>query len=224
MKNFVAMAAAAVFTLALVPSVSAQTLEAQAGALAGATSASQSASLSASQGGSVTFNSPSQVNTRASGSTTVKTAPALGGLALGGGHPCALAPVTGQISIIGGGIGAGGMVVDDECMAMIKAATSGDNRYLTAANIMAASHSPETCRAYYQAGLVSECLDKQGRSILRDRKTVSSNSGGTSAAIEVKTLFTKCSYDKAANKVTFSSKSSRDRDVAKAQCMASLGF
>ena len=68
----------------------------------------------------------------------MKTAPALGGLALGGGHPCALAPVTGQISIIGGGIGAGGMVVDDECMAMIKAATSGDNRYLTAANIMAA--------------------------------------------------------------------------------------
>ena len=117
------------------------------------------------------------------------------------------------------------MVVDDECMAMIKAATSGDNRYLTAANIMAASQSAETCRAYYQAGLVSECLDKQGRSILRDRKTVSSNSGGTSLRPQERpVLFSKCDYDKAANKVTFRAKSSRDRDAAKAQCMASLGF
>ena len=69
---------------------------------------------------------------------------------------------------------------------------------------------------------MSDCLDKQGRSVLRDRKTVSSNSGGASLRPQERTiLFTKCSYDKAANKVTFSSKSSRDRDAAKAQCMAS---
>ena len=64
MKNFVAMAAVVALGFTSLPAA-AQTLEAQAGALAGATSASQSASLSASQGGSVTFNSPAVRSTRA---------------------------------------------------------------------------------------------------------------------------------------------------------------
>ena len=58
MKNFVAMAAVVALGFTSLPAA-AQTLEAQAGALAGATSASQSASLSASQGGSGDLQRPS---------------------------------------------------------------------------------------------------------------------------------------------------------------------
>ena len=68
---------------------------------------------------------PTQTTVRQDGTATLKTAPALGSLALGGGHPCAMTPLSAQISIIGGGLGAGGMEVDEACMLMIMGASTG---------------------------------------------------------------------------------------------------
>ena len=117
MKNFIGIAAAAVFTLALVPQVSAQT--AVAGAQAGAQSASQSGSISASQGGNVTITSPGRVQTEYSGSYELKNAPAVSAPAVfGGGHPC-LAGRSGGISVIGGGATYGQGDGEPACMAWV---------------------------------------------------------------------------------------------------------
>ena len=208
MKHIIAMAALVALGFTSLPAA-AQT--AQAGALAGAQSGSQSASLSASQGGSVTFNSPSQVSTRQSGSTTLKYAPAVTAPSMGSGHPCGLSGSVG-ISIIGGGASGGASYVDEACLL----AQMGQGE---AALVMIAQRDGAACRALRQVGRIaasSQCKDDPKR----PRSTVSSNSGGASVAV----LFSKCDYDKAANKVTFRPKSSRDRDAAKAQCMASLGF
>lgn len=131
-------------------------------------STSGSTSTSGSQS-SITFNQPATVtnNNKQSGTTTVKTAPSLGGLALGGGHPCAYSPATGQLSIIGGGAGFGGMQIDTACMLLINAAASGDIRAYNAAMNMLAARDPAACKAMYQAGMVADCVDKRGKSTVK---------------------------------------------------------
>lgn len=91
----------------------------------------------------------------------VATAPGLGGLALGGGHPCAYSPATAQISIIGGGAGIGGSKVDSACMLMVMGA-AGDPKAYKAAQLMLAARDPAACAAMDQAGLV-ECVTAQER-------------------------------------------------------------
>jgi hypothetical protein len=91
----------------------------------------------------------------------VATAPSLGGLALGGGHPCAYSPATAQISIIGGGAGIGGSKVDSACMLMVMGA-AGDKKAYTAAQLMIAARDPAACRAMETAGLVSGCPERRG--------------------------------------------------------------
>lgn len=131
-------------------------------------STSGAASTSGSQS-SIVFNQPATVtnNNKQSGTTTVKTAPSLGGLALGGGHPCAYSPATGQLSIIGGGAGFGGMQIDTACMLLINAAASGDIRAYNAAMNMLAARDPAACKAMYQAGMVADCVDKRGKSTVK---------------------------------------------------------
>ena len=206
MKNFAAMAAVVALGFTSLPAA-AQT--AQAGAQAGAISGSQSASLSASQGGSVTFNSPSQVSTKASGSTTLKYAPAVTAPSMGSGHPCGLSGSVG-ISIIGGGASGGASYVDEACLL----AQMGQGE---AALVMIAQRDGAACRALRQVGRISadsQCKDDPKR----PRGTVSSNSGGSS----VKVAYSKC--EKTGNQVTFKRAPGADSATAKAQCMASLGF
>lgn len=91
----------------------------------------------------------------------VSSAPSLGGLALGGGHPCAFSPATAQISVIGGGAGIGGMKVDSACMLMVMGAT-GDKAAYKAAQLVIAARDPAACLAMEQVGLVQGC-DKRKR-------------------------------------------------------------
>jgi hypothetical protein len=86
----------------------------------------------------------------------VSTAPSLGGLALGGGHPCAYSPATAQISVIGGGAGIGGSKVDSACMLMVMGA-AGDKQAYRAAQLMLAARDPGACLAMEQVGLVQGC-------------------------------------------------------------------
>jgi len=86
----------------------------------------------------------------------VSSAPSLGGLSLGGGHPCAFSPATAQVSIIGGGAGIGGMKVDSACMLMVMGAT-GDKAAYKAAQLVIAGRDKSACRAMEQVGLVTGC-------------------------------------------------------------------
>lgn len=96
----------------------------------------------------------------------VSSAPSLGGLALGGGHPCAYSPATAQVSIIGGGAGIGGMKVDSACMLMVMGAT-GDKAAYKAAQLVIAGRDPGACRAMEQVGLVTGCDEpRRGGGIL----------------------------------------------------------
>jgi len=72
------------------------------------------------------------------------------------------------------------MKIDEACMARVAYAATGNNKYNVAADIIVAGRNFEACKAYYQAGLVSDCVDKKGRSKIRpvaaQQPTVSSRS------------------------------------------------
>jgi hypothetical protein len=110
----------------------------------------------------------------------VATAPSLGGLALGGGHPCAYSPATAQVSLIGGGAGIGGMKVDSACMLMVMGA-AGDPKAYKAAQLMLASRDPGACEAMEAAGMVN-CVDRaEQRAAKRDfAKGATASTKGTS--------------------------------------------
>ena len=177
-----------------------------------------SASGAIASGGSVVMPQPLARQTIVQdGTATLKTAPSLGSLALGGGHPCALAPMTAQVSIIGGGAGFGGMKIDDACMLLIMAASSGDAQAYQAATVLMAGRDSDTCRAMYTAGMVSDCVDKKGRSTVKAAPTVTSRNTATTSV-----SYAKC--EKNGNKITFTRKAGTDSAVAKAQCLTSLGY
>jgi hypothetical protein len=139
----------------------------------------------------------------------VATAPSLGGLALGGGHPCAYSPATAQVSLIGGGAGIGGMKVDSACMLMVMGA-AGDKAAYKAAQLMLAARDPAACLAMEQAGLVTGC--KQPRGSRRDFSASTTPAGvntGTGA---------KC--EKVGNTITFRPSSAAARDAELAACKA----
>jgi hypothetical protein len=106
-----------------------------------------SSAMNAGNSQSTSFSSPGDVN--------IRNVPAMGGLALGGGHPCAYSPATGQLAIFGGGIGVGGMKVDDACMLMVMGVN--DPRAKAAAEYMIAARDPAACNAMLAYGMVGGC-------------------------------------------------------------------
>lgn len=183
------------------------------------------ASGAIASGGSVVMPQPLARQTIAQdGTATLKTAPSLGGLALGGGHPCALSPVTGQVSIIGGGLGYGGMKIDDACMLLIMAAANGDARAYTAATVLMAGRDNSTCQAMYQAGMVADCQDRRGRSTLKRPTQQPVSTSSRSAAAPIQLAYSKCEYNRASNRVTVRKARGFSSAVAKSQCLSSLGF
>jgi len=144
---------------------------------------------------------PSTQTIKQDGTATLKTAPALGSLALGGGHPCAMTPLSAQISVIGGGFGAGGMEVDEACMLMIMGASTGDAKMYNAGIYMIAARDAEACQAMYVAGLVTDCVDKKGKSRVKaTQPIVSTNSGATRPVARPVSLDVECR--KTGNKIT----------------------
>ena len=242
MKRIIAIAALAAVAFTGLPAAAQNAVSgsaSQANNTANQISASGAIASGGSTTGTVIYNEapvPSTITNKQDGTATLKTAPALGGLSVGGGHPCAWTPGSGQISIIGGGFGAAGMTIDEACMLAIMGGTTGDARMYNAALYMMAARDPLACEAMYTAGIVSDCK-KNGKSIIRDRKRTTFSGGadagaGTgattfssrNAAEPVKVLYSKCDFDSASNKVTFKKKYGADSSAAKAQCMASLGF
>lgn len=147
----------------------------------------------------------------------VASAPSLGGLALGGGHPCAYSPATAQVSIIGGGAGIGGMKVDSACMLMVMGAT-GDKAAYKAAQLVIAGRDKAACRAMESVGLVTGCDEPRRGGNRRDWSSnddVSADAGtntGTGA---------KCSL--AGKVLTFRPTSAAARVAELAACRARYG-
>lgn len=111
----------------------------------------------------------------------VSSAPSLGGLALGGGHPCAYSQATAQVSIIGGGAGFGGMKVDSACMLMVMGAT-GDKAAYKAAQLVIAGRDKAACRAMESVGLVTGCEQERSGGILGGGRDFSKPAATTETA------------------------------------------
>ena len=174
----------------------------------------------AAAGNSLTFNQPSTVTTRQSGTARaeVENVPALGGLALGGGHPCAWSPATGQIVLLGGGIGAGGMTIDSACLLLIQAAAFGDQRAYKAAQYMIAARDEDACQAMQAMGMV-----KCGS----DEPTFSSKSATPATRPQARpgANFTRCEMDGGKVMLRHRANSSAvQKAVNKAECLAQLGY
>jgi hypothetical protein len=149
------------------------------------------------------------------GTTFEESAPDLGGLALGGGHPCAYAPATVQITAIGGGIGGGGMKVDSACMLMVMG-VSGDPQATRAAEYIIAARDPLACQAMKAAGMVSDCV-KKGSGIGSPPRLVA-------ATKSAKTPYGKCLFDRELNRVVVTRANGATAAAAAAACKTTLGF
>jgi hypothetical protein len=144
-----------------------------------------------------------------------KQAPGLGSLALGGGNPCAYAPATAQISVLGGGAGVGGMKIDEACALIVLGAASNDARAYKAAGLVIAGRNPAACAAMEQAGMV-DCVTAEDRRLRRSSSaastTVAAKDGG-----DGKCLLT-------GKTLAFRVSSGGDRDAELVACKAKYGL
>ncbi len=148
----------------------------------------------------------------------VATAPSLGGLALGGGHPCAYSPATAQVSLIGGGAGIGGSKVDSACMLMVMGA-AGDKAAYKAAQLMLAARDPAACLAMEQAGLVTGCDPRKRRAAEKKdfSKGATTSSKGTNTGWGAKCQLT-------GKKLAFQPTSAAARSAELSACKARYGL
>lgn len=219
------LAAAAVFTLASAP-VLAQTATSETTSNANNTANQVSASGAIAAGNIIQFpEQPATTTVRQEGTATtrIESAPSLGGLAVGGGHPCAWTPGSAQISIIGGGLGGAQMQVDEACMLAVMAAASGSGQMQQAALMIIAGRDADACKAMYQTGLVADCVDKRGRSTVRAAAptTVSTRSSVTPTAPK---LWTKCQLEGNQIKIRYTSEGRKDKTGTAIKCQKALGY
>jgi hypothetical protein len=122
-------------------------------AVAGSQSASKAVSLAqGGGGGNVTFNTPANTSQHisTSGTTTIRSAPQVVAPGFSSGHPCAWAPVSVGISVVGFGGAIGGQRIDDACLL----AQMG---VAPAAILMIAQRNPSACQALLAVGRVRSC-------------------------------------------------------------------
>lgn len=233
MKHVIALAAVVCLGFTSLPAAAQTNAEAQSSSSASQSFSGQSASIAASSGNQVLIDqrgpATTTSNVRNSGSTTarIESAPSLGGLALGGGHPCAFSKATGQISVIGGGAGFGGMQIDSACMLLINAVAAGDERAYNAAMMMIAGRDPNACKAMYMAGMVADCVDKRGKSTVKaEAKPIAASSRNAAPTPAAPKLWHSCRYDEAKNQVMirYTSAGRKDKTGTAIACQRSLGF
>lgn len=108
---------------------------------------SQSSSGAVAQGGSVTFNTPASQHIRNSGTTTIRSAPQVVAPSMSSGHPCAYAPISVGVSVVGFGGAFGGQRIDDACLL-------AQMQVRNAAIAMIAMRNPAACRALESTGTI----------------------------------------------------------------------
>jgi hypothetical protein len=109
---------------------------------------SQASSGAIAQGGNVTFNTPASQHIRNSGTTTIRSAPQVVAPSMSSGHPCAYAPVSIGVSVVGFGGAFGGQRIDDACLL-------AQMQVRNAAISMIAARNPQACRALEATGTIA---------------------------------------------------------------------
>jgi hypothetical protein len=165
MYKIVALAAIAILGVALPAHAGSLRLEGSSTSTATAIGAAQSAAgaISRSQGGaggSVIFNNPanSRQEIVTSGTQTIKSAPQVVAPSMSSGHPCAYAPISVGVSVIGFGGAFGGQRIDDACLL----AQMG---VAPAAVLMIAERNPSACRALMAVGRVASCGGRRTQTV-----------------------------------------------------------
>lgn len=114
---------------------------------------SNSSSGAIAQGGNVTFNTPASTSARIHntyGTQTIRSAPQVVAPSMSSGHPCAFAPVSVGVSVVGFGGAFGGQRIDDACLL----AQMGIQ---DASIVMIAQRSPAACQALMATGRIRSC-------------------------------------------------------------------
>jgi len=136
--------------------VQAQSLRSDSASSSNSLAAAQAAAgaVSRSEGGSnnLVFNNPANVTSNGRlhntyGTQTIRTAPQVVAPSMSSGHPCAYAPISVALSVIGFGGAIGGQVVDDACLL----AQMGERPSSVS---MIAARNPRACRALEANGRV----------------------------------------------------------------------
>lgn len=178
-----------------------------------AQSASQAASLSAAQGGNVNlYAAPAEqrIVTNSSqdysGSYRVENVPQVSAPGFSSGHPCAYAPISFGVGIVGGGASAGGQRIDNACLL----AQMG---YKREAMAMIAARDPAAMQALQATGQVQ-----------RSSASAQPASASTKAPARPPALLSKCEKDGANVRIAYTSAGRQNKAAAKAACLQSLGF
>jgi len=124
-------------------------LKSTSSASAGANAASDAVAYSQSQGGNVTFNNPGNIRSHQTyGTQTIRSAPQVVAPSMSSGHPCAYAPVSVGVSVVGFGGAFGGQRIDDACLL-------AQMQVRNAAVSMIAARNPAACRALEVTGNIA---------------------------------------------------------------------
>lgn len=94
---------------------------------------------------SIVYNTPAQQNIRYGGSQTIRSAPQVVAPSMSSGHPCAYAPVSIGVSVVGFGGAFGGQRIDDACLL-------AQMQVRNAAIAMIAMRNRSACRALEATG------------------------------------------------------------------------
>ncbi len=118
-----------------------------------ANAASDAVAYSQSQGGNVTINNPGNITTNGRlhqtyGTQTIRSAPQVVAPSMSSGHPCAYAPVSVGVSVVGFGGAFGGQRIDDACLL-------AQMQVRNAAVAMIAARNPAACRALEVTGNIA---------------------------------------------------------------------
>ena len=180
MYKIVALTAIAI-VLGLVPPANAENPLIGSTSTSNSLAAAQSAAGAVSQssggaGGAVIFNNPgnSRQEIVTSGTQTIRSAPQVVAPSMSSGHPCAWAPLSVGVSVVGFGGAFGGQRIDDACLL----AQMGVPQ---AAVLMIAARNPSACRALQAVGRVASCGGQRARTVAapapvyRTKKTVTAS-------------------------------------------------
>lgn len=146
------------------------------------------------------------------GSYRIENVPQVSAPGFSSGHPCAYAPLSGGIGVVGGGASLGGQRIDDACLL----AQMGFTREAMA---MIAARNPAAMVALRAGGKIVSAPKATASS-----KTSQSARAPSSSGTLQRSPFTKCSYDPGSNKLTFKARAGVDRGVALAACKTAAGF
>lgn len=158
------------------------------------------------------------IDQRGGGDSTIRNAPQVSAPSMSSGHPCAYTPASASLSIIGGGIGAGGQKIDDACLL-------GQLGERNASVQMIAARNPDACKALRAAGRISArstCTSEETRAAKNAAQPAATSSRSTKAATVASLPYSRCELTARGIEVRVARGGTRETAVA--ACRSTLGY